>query len=114
FLYSERELEAMEYDARLARGLGAAGIVTGMLSRDGSIDVPALERVLAAARLPATFHRAFDAAADMPAGLARLAQVLRVERILTSGGRADAYAGRRALQEFVREGPLEIMAGGGV
>ena len=54
------------------------------------------------------------AAADLLAAMECLARVPRVERILTSGGRAGAYEGRRTLRDLAGRGSLEIMAGAGV
>lgn len=115
FVYSPREMEAMVVDARAAKEMGADGIVLGALRPDGGIDMPVVAQILEAARLPATFHRAFDHTPDLLAALRELASLPHIERVLTSGGCPDAHAGRAVLAALVREGgPVEVMPGGGV
>lgn len=116
FVYSELEVEAMVEDARLAREAGADGIVVGMLRPDGSLDMEALQRVIEAARLPVTFHRAFDTLPEdrMLAVLDQLKEIEGIERILTSGGKPNPYEGRDVLTRLVQHGGLSIMAGGGI
>src|SRR4029434_634754 len=38
FVYSESELDVMRHDIMAARGLGADGVVIGVLRRDGRVD----------------------------------------------------------------------------
>ncbi|MFZ5815985.1 MAG: copper homeostasis protein CutC [Bacillota bacterium] len=116
FQFTPAEVDAMVTDARVARELGADGLVVGALNPDGSIDQEALMRILEAGQLPATFHRAFEALRDPVGALDQLAGLPRIERVLTSGGRenpADAAAGLRRLvrHDF---GRIEVMVGGGV
>ncbi|HEV8111792.1 MAG TPA: copper homeostasis protein CutC [Planctomycetota bacterium] len=117
FVATAAELLAMEAEiAGLRDRGGVAGVVFGVLTPAGRVDVAATRRLLAAARpLSVTFHRAFDAAADLDQALEDLVE-LGVDRILSSGGAADAYAGRARLGELVRRarGRLVVMAGGGV
>jgi copper homeostasis protein len=40
FLYSEEELDVMLEDIGLFKSLGIAGVVFGVLNRDGTVDVP--------------------------------------------------------------------------
>ena len=46
FLYSEYELEIMRNEIKMFRNLGADGIVTGVLTRDGKIDVKNMEKFI--------------------------------------------------------------------
>lgn len=117
FVYTDREVEAMMVDARLAREMGADGIVTGILRADGGVDTEAVGRVVDAAGLPTTFHRAFDClpAARMPQALRQLESIPLIERVLTSGGRPTAFEGRDMLRQLVKEkSRLMIMPGGNV
>ena len=116
FVYSEREIEAMIDDAQLARDRGADGIVVGALRSDGSVDVETVLRVIEAAQLPVTFHRAFDTfnPAQMPHILRQIAELPSVERVLTSGGHANPFEGRHVIADLVRANSLSIMIGGGV
>ena len=61
FLYSEYELEIMRNEIKMFRNLGADGIVTGVLTKDGKIDIENMEKfILEAKGIPVTVHRAFD------------------------------------------------------
>lgn len=115
FVYSPAEVDAMAYDARLARELGADGLVLGALHLDGSVDVEAITRVLAAGQLPATFHRAIERTADQKAALDLLATIPGVERVLTSGGAGDPIAAIPLLRDLAAHQPqIAVMAGAGV
>uniref|UniRef100_H0ZGD8 Copper homeostasis protein cutC homolog n=1 Tax=Taeniopygia guttata TaxID=59729 RepID=H0ZGD8_TAEGU len=58
FLYSDREVEVMKADIRLAKLHGADGLVFGALTEDGRIDTELCTALLAVCRpLPVTFHR---------------------------------------------------------
>ncbi len=114
FIYSEAEVRAMEAEARAAGEAGADGIVTGALQRDGSVDLDATGRIVAAAGLPTTFHRAIDASSDFTRGVRQLASIPLVERVLTSGGAPSAYDGLPSLVRLCRMSPVEVMPGAGI
>ena len=106
-------------DIRHCRELGAAGVVIGALTPEGSVDLPVMRRLLAAAKdgrpLSVTFHRAFDETADPLAALEEVI-ALGCDRLLTSGHAQDAYAGRALIGDLVRRaaGRIVVMAGCGV
>jgi copper homeostasis protein len=116
FVASDAELDVMRRDVRALCGLGARGVVLGLLARDGEIDVERM-RVLIddADGLEVTFHRAFDHTRDLGASLDTLAS-LGVARVLTSGGAATALEGAESIAARVRRGGdrIAVMAGGGV
>ncbi|WP_461188024.1 copper homeostasis protein CutC [Arthrobacter sp. Z4-13] len=127
FTYSEEELQVLERDVEAALEAGAAGVVVGVLARDGGPDVSVLLRLSEVARrrhpdAEVTFHRAFDAA--LAAGVDPAEALIRLEgagvsRVLTSGGSPDCTAGLPMLARLVELGrdhapSLQIMAGGGV
>jgi len=86
FIYSEEDLLGMIEDIRQARNYGANGIVFGMLTADGSVDLPILARLLAHCEgLEVTFHRAIDEAADILAAT-NLVAATPIRRVLSSGG----------------------------
>ena len=116
FVYDADELATIVRDIRLARSLGAHGVVVGALTEDGALDLASIaDFVEAADGMQVTVHRAVDAAADPLAAVASLADS-GVRRVLTSGGAADCRAGLDVLGRMVAEvrGALEVMAGGGV
>lgn len=106
---------------------GCDGVVIGVLTAEGALDVPALEQIRDAALgaasrslrgLDLTLHRAVDAlpGAEERAEAVRTALRLGFHRVLTSGGAARALDGAEDLARMVQagEGIVEIMAGGGV
>lgn len=116
FIYSREELAQMLRDIAAAQRLGMDGIVLGVLTRNGQVDVERTrELVMAAQPLPVTFHRAFDEVADMDAALDDVIAT-RTARILTSGGAATAAAGIEKLARLVTAAKerVVILPGGGV
>ncbi len=116
FCYTDLELAVMLDDVALFKEAGADGLVFGTLSRDGTLNLPQLKTLLAAANpLPVTFHRAFDVCREPLEVLEQLI-ALGVTRILTSGGELDALAGVPLLRQLNERaaGRLTVMAGGGV
>lgn len=116
FLFSEDEMEVMLHDIRVARELGADGVVIGCLTADGRVDRERCERLMdMAAPLDITFHRAFDMTRDRAEALEDLA-TLGIRRVLTSGGQTDVPAGVGEIRALVEQaaGRLSVMPGGGV
>lgn len=117
FLYSEEEILMMEYDIKEALRLGADGIVLGCLNKEGNVDCALLGRLLEQCKgKNVTFHRAFDAARDQKKALEDIIAVGGINRILTSGGEADAFKGAVALKELneLAAGRITLLAGAGV
>ena len=116
FVYSRTDRRVMERDVSAFRELGAAGVVIGALTEDGSLDRRTLEDLIrAAGDMTVTFHRALDIAEGGTALISQL-EDLGVARVLTSGRAPSSADGLDVLSQFVREsaGRVEIMAGGGV
>lgn len=116
FLYSDTEFRQMLEEVRFARECGADGVVFGVLTPDGRVDVQRTAALVAeAGPMQTTFHRAFDMACDLEEALeATVAAGCR--RILTSGGRNTAVEGIDTLRALVAQaaGRIELMAGSGV
>jgi len=103
-------------DIRHVRELGAFGIATGVLTREGQVDVSAMEPIMeAAGTMSVTFHRAFDMTRDPYEALETLA-ALGVDRILTSGQERSVPEGLSLIRELSKAagGRLSIMPGGGI
>lgn len=116
FVFSDDELLVMRREIEMARASGIAGIVTGVLRSDRTIDVERTRQLVeTAADLPVTFHRAFDLVKDMSEALDQLIAA-GVRRVLTSGGAATALEGASAIARLVDQagGRIRVMAGGGV
>ena len=116
FVYGDDEIDLMTRDVETAGIIGVAGIVTGALSSDFTVDVEQTRALVnAAAGLPVTFHRAFDSTINMPDALEQLID-LGVTRVLTSGGAATALDGASVIAALVTQARdrIAIITGGGV
>ena len=116
FLYSDSEFSVMRRDIDTAGECGADGIVTGLLVRDGTVD---LERtallVEYASPMTVTFHRAFDMSRDP---LKAMEDVITAgaKSILTSGQARTAIEGAGVIKTLVAAAGnrIQIMPGGGI
>jgi copper homeostasis protein len=116
FVYGDDQINLMIRDVDTAANIGIAGIVTGVLTSDGRVDVERTRALVkAAAGLPVTFHRAFDFAINMPDALEQLID-LGVTRVLTSGGAPTALEGAEVIAALVDQagGRISVVAGGGI
>lgn len=116
FHYGPIETEIMLRDIAHCRQLGCDGVVIGALDADGQIDVALCrELICVAGPLDITFHRAFDAARDLPAALEQIVE-LGIKRILSSGGQTSAVEGSATLAKLVKQAGsrLQLMAGAGL
>lgn len=116
FLYTGAELDQMREEIRMFRDLGADGVVTGVLTPEGDLDLPAMEGLVeCAGSMDVTLHRAFDMTRD-PRRTLDEALGLGCGTILTSGQEKSAVAGIPLLRELYRlaQGRIDIMAGSGV
>jgi len=118
FTYSPEEVELMRRDMLKTAELGAVGVVLGVLTARGEIDLPACQILLDQAGylgLECTFHRAFDLLEDPEKGMEQLIE-LGFDRILTSGGQPMAIQGLSRIREMVgqTQGRIQVMAGSGI
>ena len=116
FLYSDDEFETMLRDIAHAREAGATGVVFGILTADGKVDVERTRQLVEASKgMETTFHRAVDMTEDYEAAVEAVIAA-GCNRILTSGSYDKAIDGianiRRAVE--IAKGRIEIMAGSGV
>ena len=116
FVYDEAEVETMLKEIRLAKQLGANGVVIGALKSDGSIDEETIRRLVSEATgLSITFHRAFDVCSQPAEALEQIVS-LGCHRLLTSGQAPSAEQGIPLIKRLVEQsgGRLIIMPGAGV
>ena len=112
----EIEIERLCEAASEFSKLGVDGLVIGFLKR-GEIDLELTSRVLACApRLKATFHHAFEDAADQLQAVNQLKSLPQVDRILSSGGSGELEVRRLRLVTYERAAApeIKIIAGGGI
>lgn len=116
FVYSKDEVLRMLEDIRLAKQLGANGVVIGALKPDGSIDEGTVSRLVDEAEgLSITFHRAFDVCTNPQEALEQIIS-LGCHRLLTSGQAQTAEQGIPLLRVLVKQAAnrIIIMPGAGV
>lgn len=116
FVFNQQEIDIMVDDILLMKDYGIDGVVVGVLTPDGDIDIPALERLMSAAEgLGVTFHRAFDLC-RRPKEALEIVIAHGCERVLTSGLQASAEMGIQTIADLVQQadGRISIMPGAGV
>lgn len=101
FCYSKAEMEVMQRDAKLALEHGADGLVFGILTSDGSVDVERCKRIIELAQgRQIVFHRAFDVTPDPLKALDQLID-LGFSRVLTSGQEKTAPEGTELIRKLI-------------
>jgi copper homeostasis protein len=116
FCYSQSEFELMKRDVQETKKIGIDGLVFGILTSKGTIDIARTGILIQLARpLSVTFHRAFDETVDLFAAISDLTQ-LGIDRVLTSGGKPSVDAGMKTLADLVRKAgsSIKVLAGGGI
>jgi len=116
FLYSDRDFGVMRRDIDTAGEKGAEGIVTGILMRDGNVDIERTALLAEyAAPMSVTFHRAFDMCRDPMTALEDIIST-GAGRILTSGQAKTAIDGSHLIRKLrdASQGRIIIMPGGGI
>lgn len=118
FLYTREEIDLLCDQMETLQKAGADGFVVGALTPEGTLDLPAMERLLAACGgLPVTLHRCIDVARDLEEVYSAAAQ-LGIDTVLTSGGAAACLDGAEQLERLLalrdaNHGP-EVLIGAGV
>ena len=114
FVFTAEEFQQMKEEIIRLRELGCQGVVIGILTPNGDIDVPRTRKLVELARpMQVTFHKAFDECADLSSALHDLKQT-GVDRLLTSGGERTALEAVPALNRLLEEAqgsPSLIIAG---
>jgi copper homeostasis protein len=116
FCYTSAEMSTMERDATAALERGADGIVFGILTADGKVDLPRSQRIR---RLigdkQAVFHRAFDVTPEPFEALEQLID-MGITRLLTSGQKDTVPQGVELIRKLVERaaGRIEVLPGGGI
>ena len=116
FTYSGKEFDIMKENIGLCKDLGCAGIVSGVLHEDNSIDIKRTSELIELSKpMSFTFHRAFDVVSKPKEALLKLLN-LGVDRLLTSGQQEKAEDGIDLLIELQKlaKNKLTILPGSGI
>ncbi|MGY3570561.1 copper homeostasis protein CutC [Vibrio paucivorans] len=118
FLYGQDDIDSMLLDIESAANAGLQGVVLGVLTDQGEIDMPLAKQLVEKAhqlQLGVTFHRAIDQCSDYKQAIEQIAS-LGCERVLTSGLAPNVEQGVEVLKEMVvlAAGRFNIMAGAGL
>lgn len=114
FTFSKAEFEIMKENILLCKALGVAGIVSGILHLDNTIDIERTQELVALSNpMSFTFHRAFDWVLNPLEEIKKL-ESIGVQRILTSGQKASAEKGIDHLVHWNKSTNITIMPGGGI
>lgn len=117
FVYTEVELRQMEAEIEFFKQSGVAGVVFGLLTESGDIDVENTSRLARLAMpLDVTFHKAIDYSNDILRSFQQLNSIDGVTRVLTSGGMDTAWNGRNVLKQMqdLQGRHIKIIAAGKV
>ena len=107
----------MEAEIEYFKGSGVAGVVFGLLTNEGAIDVENTRRLAKlASPLEVTFHKAIDYSDDILKSFQELNTIEGITRVLTSGGMDTAWNGRNILKQMqdIPGRRIEIIAAGKV
>ena len=116
FIYSEEEFEIMLADIDYCKEIGVDGIVSGVLTKEGAVDVIRTKLLVEHSQgMDFTFHRAFDTVDDAEQALIDVIST-GASRILTSGLENNVVEGGSMLKKLVEisNDEIIIMAGGGL
>lgn len=116
FLYSDYEFEAMKSEILISKELGVNGVVFGILTKDGEVDIARCKELVELAKpMSCTFHRAFDVAREPYAALEQIIK-LDFDRLLTSGQEPSVMEGIDLITELVEKAGdrIIIMPGCGI
>jgi copper homeostasis protein len=117
FVYSEEEIQQMEREILFFKKSGVAGVVFGLLTAVGTIDIENTRRLTKLAfPLEVTFHKAIDYSDDILKSFQELNAISEITRVLTSGGMDTAWNGQLVLKTMndLPSRKIKIIAAGKV
>ena len=115
-VHGDEEIETLSAAAEQFAKLGVDGLVVGFLKGD-RVDIELTERVVARAPdLRITFHHAFEGAGDQLQAVPDIKSIIRVDKILSSGGSGKLTQRCERLARYAEAAAPEvaIIAGGGI
>ncbi|WP_070000375.1 copper homeostasis protein CutC [Cellulosilyticum sp. I15G10I2] len=116
FCYTPFEFEYIKREIKVAKEHGAKGIVIGILTPNGDLDIERLKVLIDLAKpLHITLHRAFDVCKNPFEALEQV-KSLGIDTILTSGQQQTCIQGASCIKELVNKAgnQVEILVGSGL
>lgn len=115
FTYSDEEFQVMKENILLCKELGCAGIVSGILKPNNTIDTERTQELVQLSKpMSFTFHRAFDWVRNPLDEFFKLEKI-GVNRVLTSGQESTAEKGIHLLNELqTQKTTSSLLPGGGI
>lgn len=117
FLYSELEFELIQRDILAALNIGVDGIVVGIMTEEGGIDLKKMKIIRELTKgHKLTFHRAFDLCINYEKAIEDIAKI-GCDRLLTSGQEKFAHlACNNKLKHIVKlvNNRYHVVAGAGI
>lgn len=116
FNYSQSEIELMKKDIEFCKTNNIDGVVFGVLTNDKKINnLINKELVVLAENMSTTFHRAIDECNDIQEAMSDVIS-LGFTRVLTSGGKSNAFDGVDVLKDCQSKfgDKIIIIPGGGI
>lgn len=121
FVYTDEEFDVMKRDISAIgeSGIAVDGVVFGILTQDGHIDIERNRQLVESAgkyNLKVTFHRAADRCISAPEQIVEDIIETGAYRILTSGQKPTAEEGKDNIRRMAKAaaGRIKIMCGSGV
>jgi copper homeostasis protein len=117
FVHTPAEIDAMRQSIQYCKSLGIPGVVFGILTPAGRLDLDHIQDLAALARpMEVTIHRAIDEVPDVLEAIEKLMNIPDINSVLSAGQASSAYAGRTILRRMVELAGerLTIIPGGGV
>lgn len=116
FVYTSEEIAVMKKDITVAKGLGANGVVFGVLNENGEICEEHIQKLLEyCSGLDITFHRAIDELSDFVRGIKVLSKYPQIKTVLTSGGKGNITGNTPIIKDMIKNsGHINVMVGGGL
>lgn len=116
FVYSKNEINNMLSQIEEFKSYKIHGFVFGALTPDNYVDLESCLSVINASHpLPVTFHRAFDQCIDIHQAAKEIISC-GFKRILTSGGKPNAFEGRFVIKDLISKygSRIILIPGGGI
>ncbi len=116
FVYTKDEMNTMLSQINELKSLNIQGFVFGALTPESNVDLDSCLSVIKVAHpLPVTFHRAFDLCSSLHKSAEEIINC-GFKRILTSGGKPNAFEGRSIIKDLISKYGSKIIfiPGGGI